>query len=151
MRAICLVVLVPFNCIPKTFLSRRFRLESEFFFSFACIKHPSRLTVGLRSVPVYLPGEASQTSYDFRQFTNSNLVSCPQIHGLGFVVEFCCKENPFGSVIDIKELSGSVPCAPKSYYLCAGFDGLKELSDHSWNDVRGFKVKIVPWTIQIDR
>src|SRR5579864_2049854 len=140
---------VPINRTAKTFFKERVRGEPQQSFRFADVQSSSWLAIRLGGIPNYFTLETCQADDDCDQITNSNLHPRTQVHRSTTVVSLGSNHNPFGRVSDVQEFSCCLPCTPNgdvriTIRLC-----VQTLANECRNDMRGFKVEIVPRAVEV--
>src|SRR5258708_1906961 len=83
--------------------------------------------------------------------SDRDLLPTSQIHGFGFVVEFRCEKNAFGTIVNVQKLPSGGPITPANDLARSFFNCLDAFANQSGYDVRGLRGKIVTRAIEVDR
>src|SRR5207302_6895880 len=93
--------LVPLDCLPEAALEIHAGTKAELPFGLGRIQLPSRLPIGLTSVPPYPATEAGGLRDDLDQLKDTYLRRGSKIHWVSFVIAFRSKNDSLGCVLHV--------------------------------------------------
>lgn len=88
-------------------------VESKELLGSSDVQAASRLPVWLRRVPHNVTSKTDVACYKHCEFSDRNLLSASEIHGISSVIVFHRKQNRFRGILHVEELSRGRSIAPQ--------------------------------------
>src|SRR5687768_11134100 len=100
---------VPLDCLLQPVFQRRTGAEPDRVPRAAYVEAAAGLAIRFARIPDDLPVEARKAGDELREVLDGDLAAAAQVDGLGRVVALHRRDQPFGAVVDVKELAADLP------------------------------------------